>query len=231
MDYKENACLVFFGIRYLRNAEFDDDKDPRAIRAKARGLSIWSGQRYPPVNPGKPGYFLLIGERLTDVGFDGFCEDSVSASKLRKMIKSVPTQLRKAGFTRRPDLWVQCRFDGTADWSHCWYTAIFGVRWVHSRDADWEADPRVLAARKRGLEDWSLRCRQGVDDHDEVDEDNLWVLIGKRLALVGDGKEDSARVSAADLLKRMEATQTRLKRAGLRTKPALWAHCDIDLGD
>lgn len=222
MGYEESACLVFFGIRYLGGAEFDDDAEPRALRAKAHGLSVWSGRRYPPADPAEPGYFLLVGDRLTDVGYDGRCEESVPASKLRKAIQSVPAQLRKAGFTRRPDLWVQCRFDGAADWSHCWYTAIFGVRWVHSEDADWEADPRVLAGRKGGLAGWSLRCRRGVDDYDDVvNEDNLWVLVGDRLALVGDGKEDSAHISAADLLKRMEATQERLQRAGLRTTPAL----------
>jgi len=232
MDYQESACLVFFGIRYLANAEFDEDKDPRARIATAQKLDVWSGQRYPPVDSGDPGYFLLVGERLADVGYDGVCEQSVSVSELRKAITSVPKQLRKAGLTEKPNLWVQCRFAGSADWSHCWYTAFFGLRWVHSEDSEWEDDPRVLAAQKRKLNDWSLRCRRGVEDYDDdIDEDNLWVLVGKRLALVGDGKKDSARISAATLLKHLEATTTRLKQAGLRAKPALWAHCDIDFGE
>src|SRR5262249_1207942 len=155
---------VFFGIRYMADAEIDEDNDPRALEAKAQGLDVWSGRRYPPVGPEEPGYFLLIGDRLTDVGFDGRCEDSVSVAKLRQVIASVPERLRKAGITTRPSLWVQCRFDGSRDWSPCWYTAFFGVRWVHSEDCNWETDPRVLTARKHGLDDWSLRCRQGVDD-------------------------------------------------------------------
>jgi hypothetical protein len=231
MGYKESACLIFFGIRYLRRAEFDDAKDPRIMRAKAHGLSAWSGRRYPPVDPGKLSHFLLIGDRLTDVGYDGRCEDSVAVARLQKAIQSVPTQLHKAGFTRRPQLWVQCRFDGRSDWSHCWYTVFFGVRWTHAEDSDWETDPRMLEARKRRLQGWSLRCRQGVDDSDDLDEDNLWVIVGKRLALVGDGKEDSAHVSAENLRKHLEETPPRLRQAGLRDKPALWAHCDIDLGD
>lgn len=113
---------------------------------------------------------------------------------------------------------------------NCWYTVFVGLRFLVPHEEYDETDPRVLAAKAHGLDVWGVQPRATAEDPD-VDETNLAVLIGRRLALIGDGGDDAARVPAAELLKVMAETRELLRRAGLTEEPALWAHCAIDLGD
>ncbi|MCI0701064.1 MAG: hypothetical protein L0241_08270 [Planctomycetia bacterium] len=112
MDYdtKPSACLVFFGVRYLSAERADEETDPRAKAAEAHDLFVWSGKRYPPNDPAEP-YFLLIGECINHVAFDGSCEDSAELGELPEVIRSTTAKLAQAGFTETPELWVQCKYD------------------------------------------------------------------------------------------------------------------------
>lgn len=112
MDYEiaPSACFVLFGIRYLTAGKVDDD-DPRIVNARKHGLSVWSGRRYPPPEPGEPAYFLLIGKYFSRVGYDGSCEISVPLRGLRQAMKTTTKKLAEAGFTEAPELWLQCKYD------------------------------------------------------------------------------------------------------------------------
>src|SRR5262245_39298141 len=118
---------------------------------------------------------------------------------------------------------------GVGGIGNCWYTVFVAARFLED-EFDEDTDPRAVAAREQGLETWAIRPRATWLD-DEVDESKVIVLIGKRLALIGDGHDDVAQVSADELSKLIDQTRERLKLAGIKQRPALWTHCDIDLGD
>jgi hypothetical protein len=114
---------------------------------------------------------------------------------------------------------------------NCWYTVFVAARFVITEDEyDQDEDPRVIEAKAQGLDVWMVRPRATAEDPD-VDEDSRIQLIGKRLALIGDGGPDSAHIPPEKLLEVIAETRKLLRRAGIKEKPALWAHCDIDLGD
>jgi len=113
---------------------------------------------------------------------------------------------------------------------NCWYTVYVAVRFLEKEDYDEEQDPRAVAAHDAGLETYAVRPRATWLD-DDVDESKLIVLFGTKLALIGDGGEDATCVSAEELARAFEETQEKLRRAGIDQAPAIWTHCDIDLGD
>src|SRR5688500_14914320 len=113
---------------------------------------------------------------------------------------------------------------------NCWYTVFIAARFLEEEDYDADEDPRVAAAGEHGLDTWTVRPRATAYDQD-VDESKRVLLIGKRLALLGDGGPDSAHVPADELARLIEDTRQRLRLAGIRQRPKLWVHCDIDLGD
>ena len=112
---------------------------------------------------------------------------------------------------------------------NCWYTVFFGARFVVEEYHE-EKDPRSTLAKEQGLDTWVVRPRATWLD-DEVDESKLIVLIGTRLALIGDGGADAQHIPADELSSVIDETREKLKRAGIKQRPALWTHCDIDLGD
>lgn len=113
---------------------------------------------------------------------------------------------------------------------NCWYTVYVAVRFLENEDYDEGQDPRAVAAHEAGLETYAVRPRATWLD-DDVDESKLIVLIGTRLALIGDGGPDAERVPADALCRAIDETRKKLKQAGIDQVPALWTHCDIDLGD
>lgn len=113
---------------------------------------------------------------------------------------------------------------------NCWYTLFIAARFLEAEDYDSDEDPRAAAAKECGLDAWVVQPRATAYDQD-VDESKRIVLFGKRLALIGDGGADAAHVPAEDLIRIIDDTRRRLRKAGIREQPRLWAHCDIDLGD
>lgn len=110
-EIEPSVCLVFFGVRYLSADEIDDETDPRAQAAKAHDLDTWSGRRYPPTDADERPYFLLVGEKIGQVGYDGSCEASAGLSRLTEKVRTATARLGAAGLTGAPALWVQCAYD------------------------------------------------------------------------------------------------------------------------
>lgn len=114
---------------------------------------------------------------------------------------------------------------------NCWYSVYVAVRFLVPREEyDERTDPRTRAAKKHKLDVWSVRPRGTAEDPD-VDESQVVLLFGKKLALIGDGGADAARVPAKRLAELIKETRARLRRAGFDEEPEIWMHCDIDLGD
>lgn len=110
-EIKPSACLVFFGLRYLSGGEIDEATDPRAKAAEGHDLCVWWGRRYPPTAAGELPFFLLVGDLVCRVGYDGSCEDAAELPELQELVESTTARLLQAGFTDPPELWVQCKFD------------------------------------------------------------------------------------------------------------------------
>ncbi len=113
---------------------------------------------------------------------------------------------------------------------NCWYTVFVAARFLEDEPYDEEEDPRVARVKEQGLETWAVRPRATWLD-DDVDESKLIVLFGTKLALIGDGGDDAKHIPPEELSRAFEETKEKLRRAGIRRAPALWTHCDIDLGD
>jgi hypothetical protein len=113
---------------------------------------------------------------------------------------------------------------------NCWYTMYIAAHFLEDEDFAPDEDPRVAAAEEHDLDWYIVQPRSTVDDHD-VDESKRILLIGTRLALIGDGGEDAAHLPGEELLQVIEETGQRLRLAGIEQWPKLWTHCDIDLGD
>ncbi|MCI0701065.1 MAG: hypothetical protein L0241_08275, partial [Planctomycetia bacterium] len=90
---------------------------------------------------------------------------------------------------------------------NCWYTVFIAARFLIDQEEydDEDTDPHVLAANKHGLEVWGVRPRRTAYDQ-EVDESKWVLLIGKKLALIGDGGDDSVHIPPDELLKHIQET-------------------------
>src|SRR4051794_40942623 len=101
---------------------------------------------------------------------------------------------------------------------NCRYTVFIAAHFLVEEDYDGDEDPRNAAAEKHHLDWYTVRPRRTWLDED-VDESKRILLIGKRLALLGDGGADAARLSPEELFHQFEETSRRLRLAGIEQEP------------
>lgn len=101
---------------------------------------------------------------------------------------------------------------------------FFGVRYLTEQKVDKKADALAQAAEKHGL-DVAVGRRYPPP---EKAEPSHFLLIGTELHEVGFDGSCERSAKRGEVRKAMQATATKLAKAGITDTPALWIQCKFD---
>ena len=103
-----DATMVFFGVRFAISedeSERLDRKDRRIRSAVDHKLDHWWGNF--AVDHNTEQMFLYIGKKLVRIGYEDDFELSLALDELRVLAEDCEAKLKAAGFSDKPQLYVQ----------------------------------------------------------------------------------------------------------------------------
>ncbi|TWT99770.1 hypothetical protein Pla108_07130 [Botrimarina colliarenosi] len=104
-----DATMVFFGVRFATTEEESDalsnETDPRMLAAINHQLDHWWGSySQDPINEQE---FLFVGKKIVRIGYEHEFELVLALNELRVLAEDAVVKLRAAGFSDKPQLYVQ----------------------------------------------------------------------------------------------------------------------------